>query len=349
MKTRNVYTCEICGDEHDSKHNGDDYAKKSCLACEGKGIPDPSKIDMFVMYQDSWERYSEITFCVAQLEVNRGHYLSSSQWATRDTQAGDNFGDQFCAGSNDSYILAKDNKEFYSDSAVNDFGPHFKRMAKYLVDIGKEAKYWDGENVVIYTGDLDVNDVNDATVVDDEEVDVEDVDNRDKTVQEWVEEGTDNEESIFVGEHWCKVGEPPEGAIVFKRKAIYFTDWVYKKDKQKDEVKQILRKFKHHNIHFQEDVRITQAPPFGYTFGFLFFDYGGVMSSGSDGTVWSHCQQVVNDAKKNPRRDYIITSTFSSFVDYMKEAIEEFGDHGLNNIYFGVDDFLKKTITTLNN
>jgi len=340
MKTKIIYNCEICNkDFHVDLYESDEKAKQACLDCENKGIADSSKIDTHVIYQKDDK---DLFYCVDHFR-ERNHYIDAYNHMTRNNIYGDTLGgDGYYLMCN---ILAKTNKEFYSKYSIKEFNSAFLRMINFLKNEGKIAKYWDGEEIKIVDDELietlkskyEKSNYKDASKEDDSIL-------KNKSLDEV--ENFKNKD-FEIEDHFYKVSKPDKDSIIFKRKAVYFTDFAYSPETQKEEVGDILRIFKlYSNIEFQHDIRITVNTPFDLTFGILFFDYGGVMNGyGSMNTVvYDNCKLLVEDAKKNPQRDYIITSTFSEFENYMKEAMTEFGYYAdnLNNIYFGVKEFLKK-------
>jgi len=310
-------------------------------------IPDNAQ---YVMVQR--EGCEDITFSVSKIERDR-NYINVSKWACRDNYNGDSLGSQYCGGGGDSY---RDTVFDEYDKVTDLKAPHFLRMVQYLHEFKLPIRYWDGEKIV----DIDVKLAKWKYLLDKEksypmpevkEEVKEEVVAKKPEVKEEIKEEVKVEKDENDG--WTKPrvykvdAKNRDEKIIYKRRLVYFTDYSYAEFKQDEEVRDILRDFSlHGDIAFDQDVLVTHNPPSGLTFGICCFDYGGVMGKGADDSVWSHCKWIVDDAIKNPKRDYILTSTFSSFVGYMKEAIDEvkYLNDGIvpANIYFSIKDFLLK-------
>jgi hypothetical protein len=320
------YYCEICG--RMSKN------KEEILDCEARGVIDTEELIKEYQYIIHQDVDSKLTFAIKNIDPSY-HQFEVDLWACRDNGAGDTLDNEICG--NCSSYKSMINPEKYSGSYFGEWNAttdlessHFKRMVQYLIDNNIPVRYWDG--VEIKT--LDTDNFDTSIEIEEEITEVtEEVKEENEEVNEW---------SVY------KVGEPSKDSIVFKRKAVYFTDWAYTDKKRHDEVCDILATFDlYGNIEFKYDVKITTTPPFDkLSFSILLFDYGGVMGIGADNMVWSHCKELVLHALKNPKKDYILTSSFHSFQDYMKEAVEDvkYRNNGEvpQNIYFSVKDFLKK-------
>jgi len=355
MKKIIIFECDICRNQYRvENHDSIEKAKIECEACEARGYADPNRIDHYVINQiiDGGIR---MTFCNLPFSVNK-HHLRATSWAARDQffkntenkiipTINDNYGEMVCAGGNDSFIEAMSNVEFYKSKKVVEFGPHFLRMVRYMRSIGLPAKYWNGESVVIYDKELPTNE--EDFLPQTEEQKEEAIRSKTMIIVEPVLKPTIKDYKILKVDLEELEKYKKEGYSIFKRRAIYFTDYSYSEKVQYEELEGILNKFRRRGkIIFDKDIKITNSPPFDMSFQILFFDYGGVMGVGADDMIFSHCKHLVLDAKKNPHKDYIITSAFSSFVGYMKEAMEEFGyytgDDVQENIYFGINNYLKK-------
>lgn len=78
------------------------------------------------------------------------------------------------------------------------------------------------------------------------------------------------------------------------------------------------------NINFEE-----------MAFDILFFDWGGAMIGNS---MMRHlCRRILNHAKDNPSRFYVMTSNFTKKA--MADAISEFGEDRPANLFLSIEDF----------
>lgn len=118
------------------------------------------------------------------------------------------------------------------------------------------------------------------------------------------------------------------------KKVIYFADPF---DPPEEEVHRIIiEPLAKKGILF-EKIRCTEIPPFGQKYDILFFDWGG-MSMGNS-LLENFCRGIIKEAENYPNRLYIMTSTFTEQA--MKDALYEFKDIDLHNIFLTIDLFIE--------
>lgn len=133
MKTRILYTCEICGIENE-------YVDQ-ISRCEARGHPkEPTVGLIFGNASNQSHRDKDMTFAVKDWSVV-GHGVYAGLWACRDTGVGDTLGEETCGSGNSLQLGKQDIPD------VNH--PTFKRLVAFLRTVpGIEITCWDGTKAI---------------------------------------------------------------------------------------------------------------------------------------------------------------------------------------------------------
>jgi len=131
MKTRTIYTCEICGWDH--------HTEESARQCESRGRPVAYPIGL--IHGSATGFYKGITFAVAINRCDEGHSNEGALWACRDNGAGDSRNIKDICGGQSIRIGSHD--------VPNPNAASFKRMVALLRNFGIESiTCWDGTKPV---------------------------------------------------------------------------------------------------------------------------------------------------------------------------------------------------------
>lgn len=145
MKTITEYQCEICYSKYPTP--------QVALACEAKGIFDPSMYPPGLMYEYHHHDYIGIFAIVPWNpdEITK-HWGKLVSWACRaPNYPGDTLGKDMCSSGNYLYSN-KDGldhwKEYYHITEGRLNGPEYKRMVEFLKSMEITPTYYDIKGVL---------------------------------------------------------------------------------------------------------------------------------------------------------------------------------------------------------
>jgi len=140
MKTIILYQCEIC-------HNRDEDITK-ILLCESKGIPDPNKIPLGLMYEYHHHGFVGI-FAVSNVHKSsiNPHYLTTTAWSARVPGLPQmSSKDDVCSGIDFISTTEEGLKEFAKEHHVTREklnSKEFLRMKEFLIENKITPSYYD--------------------------------------------------------------------------------------------------------------------------------------------------------------------------------------------------------------
>jgi hypothetical protein len=148
MLTETTYRCELCN----TKYNSPEEA----LKCESRGIPDPSKIPIGLMFEYHHNGFVGI-FAMAELTPNgySKHTLHGLHWAVRvPGYPKYSLGKDMCGGGMDTHISTDEEsmKHFIKWHVITKEkvkSPEFGEMVRWLQGEGIIPRYYNEEGHLI--------------------------------------------------------------------------------------------------------------------------------------------------------------------------------------------------------